>query len=98
MLDNAIAILPHDSTAFLWAEKADQAAARGDTQAAMAALDAHPFRNTGVVGVNWRIADIMVLERRYDEAVVLLSSLEEIGRAQHFTVKKHELQPRSVGT
>src|SRR4029077_3527709 len=37
VLDNAIAFLPHESTAFLWAEKADQAAARGDTQAAMAA-------------------------------------------------------------
>ena len=83
VLDNAIAILPHDSTAFLWAGKADQAAARGDTQAAMAALDAHPFRNTGVVGVNRRIADVMVLDRRYDEAAALVSSLEQIGRTHN---------------
>jgi TolB-like protein/Tfp pilus assembly protein PilF len=83
VLDNAIAFLPHESTAFLWAEKADQAAARGDTQAAMAALDAHPLRNAGVVGLNLLIANVMVLERRYDEAAALLSSLEEIGRTHN---------------
>jgi TolB-like protein/Tfp pilus assembly protein PilF len=83
VLDNAIAILPHDSTAFLWTEKGQQAVARGDTKAAMAALDAHPFRNTGVVGVNWRIAEVMVLDRRYDEAAALVSSLEQIGRTHN---------------
>jgi TolB-like protein/Flp pilus assembly protein TadD len=83
VLDNAIAFLPHESTAFLWSEKAEQAAARGDTKAAMAAFDAHPFRNAGVAGVNRRRANILVLERRYGEAAALLSSLEEIGRTHN---------------
>jgi TolB-like protein/class 3 adenylate cyclase/Tfp pilus assembly protein PilF len=89
VLDNAIAFLPHESTAFLWTEKGQQAAARGDTKAAMAAFDAHPFRNAGVAGVNFNIAKIMVLDRRYDEAVVLLSSLEEIGRAHNTLPSKN---------
>jgi TolB-like protein/Tfp pilus assembly protein PilF len=83
VLDNMIAILPHESTAFLWSAKGRQAAARGDIKAAMAAFDAHPFRNKGVAGVNFNVARIMVLERRYDEATALLSSLEETARTHN---------------
>src|SRR4030095_3612648 len=90
LLDNAIAFLPHEAAAWLWTKKAHQAAARGETKAAMAAFDAHPFRNAGVAGVNFDIAKIMVLQRRYDEAAPLLSSLEEIGRT-HNTLPSKDL-------
>jgi TolB-like protein/Tfp pilus assembly protein PilF len=93
LLDNAIAILPHESTAFLWTAKGQQAAARGDTKTAMAAFDAHPFRNKGVVGINFNVAKIMVLERRYDEAAALLSSLEAMGRTHNtFAGRDHSYQ------
>jgi TolB-like protein/Tfp pilus assembly protein PilF len=88
VLNNAIAFLPHESTALLWLEKGQQAAARGDTKAAMAAFDAHPFRNTGVAGLNFEIAQNMVLEHRYDEAARLLESLEEIGRIHNTLPQK----------
>jgi TolB-like protein len=89
VLNNAIAILPHESTSWLWREKGQQAAARGDTKAAMAAFDASPFRHTGSVGLNWQIANVMVLERRYDEASALFSSLEEIGRTHNSLPEKN---------
>jgi tetratricopeptide (TPR) repeat protein len=89
VLDNTIAILPHASTSWLWWEKGQQAAARGDTKAAMAAFDASPFRHTGSVGLNWQIANVMVLERRYDEAAALFSSLEEIGRTHNSLPEKN---------
>jgi TolB-like protein/thioredoxin-like negative regulator of GroEL len=83
VLDNAIAFLPHELAAWLWAEKITQAADRGDTKAAMAAFDAHPFRNAGAVGLNLRVAQVMVMERRYDKAAALLASLEEMGQTHN---------------
>jgi len=42
-----------------------------------------------VAGVNFDVAKIMVLERRYDEAAALLSSLEEIGRTHNSLPSKN---------
>ncbi len=41
------------------------------------------------IGMNWQIANVMLLERRYDEAVTLFSSLEEIGRTHNTLPSKN---------
>jgi tetratricopeptide (TPR) repeat protein len=86
-LDRMIAISPPAATAWLWVTKGELAEARGDTKAAMAAYDLNPKRNAGIVGANHRVAHVFLLERRYDEAVALLSSLEGIARS-HGTLDK----------
>jgi TolB-like protein/Tfp pilus assembly protein PilF len=80
-LDRMIPILPPASTSWLWTTKGELAEARGDTKAAMAAYDMNPLRNAGVVGANHRVAHVLLLERRYDEAAALLSSVEAVARA-----------------
>jgi serine/threonine protein kinase len=82
VIAHATAVMPQQSTDFLWRQKALIAVARGDAKAAMAALDANPLRNLGVYGVNHQIAHVFVLERDYAKAEEILQSVEETARAR----------------
>jgi eukaryotic-like serine/threonine-protein kinase len=88
LLDRAIAGLPPQSTGSLWRQKSRIALDRGDTTAAMNDLDASPNRNMGLAGLNHEVANVMLMQRRYDEAATLMDSLGEIARA-------HNALPRS---
>jgi predicted Zn-dependent protease len=88
LLDRAIAGLPPQSTSSLWRQKSRIALARGDTTAAMNDLNASPNRNMGQAGLNYEVANVMLMQRRYDEAATLMDSLGEIARA-------HDALPRS---
>jgi TolB-like protein len=82
LADHMIAITPQQSTEYFWREKSLIALARGDAKAAMAALDANPFRNLGVWGLNNLIARVFVLERNYAKAEEILQSVEETAEAR----------------
>jgi tetratricopeptide (TPR) repeat protein len=82
-LDRMIAIVPPASSAWLWWQKGACAVAHGDTKAAMAAYESDPLRNAGLVPLNQRIAHVLALERRWEEAAALLSSIEETARAHN---------------
>ena len=88
LLDRAIAGLPPQSTSSLWRQKSRIALDRGNTTAAMNDLDASPNRNIGLAGLNHEVANVMLMQRRYDEAATLMESLGEIARA-------HDALPRS---
>ena len=88
LLDRAIAGLPPQSTSSLWRQKSRIALDRGDTTAAMNDLDASPNRNMGLAGLNHEVANVMLMQRRYDEASTIMESLGEIARA-------HNALPRS---
>lgn len=88
LLDRAIAGLPPQSTSSLWRQKSRIALDRGNTTAAMNDLDASPNRNIGLAGLNHEVANVMLMQRRYDEAARLMESLGEIARA-------HDALPRS---
>jgi serine/threonine protein kinase/Tfp pilus assembly protein PilF len=81
VLDHAIAALPPESTASLWRRKIFVSLARGDTKAARAHLEADPFHNRGLAGLNFIAAKILMYERNYDEAAKLIESLGDIARA-----------------
>jgi len=77
-----IAITPQQSTDWFWRQKSWIALARGDTKAAMAALDANPLRNLGVWGLNHMIAKVLVMERNYAKAEEILQSADETAEAR----------------
>ena len=87
VIAHATAIMPQQSTDFLWRQRAMIAVARGDTKSAMAALDANPLRNLGVYGVNHQIAHVFVLERNYAKAEEILQSVVETARARNLLPK-----------
>jgi TolB-like protein/Tfp pilus assembly protein PilF len=82
LIAHATAIMPQQSTDFVWRQRAMIAVARGDTKSAMAALDANPLRNLGVYGVNHQVAHVFVLERNYAKAEEILQSVDETARAR----------------
>jgi len=81
VLDRMIPIVPFASSAWIWWHKGQIEVERGNTKAAMAAYDSSPLRRAGTTGLNRRIAHVLLLERRYDEAVALMSSIEKTARA-----------------
>src|SRR5215470_221878 len=87
VIAHATAVMPQQSTDFVWRQKAMIAVARGDAKSAMAALDANPLRNLGVLGVNHQIAHVFVLERNYAKAEEILQSVDEIARARNWLPK-----------
>jgi serine/threonine protein kinase len=91
LVDHSIAITPEQSADYdyFWREKSLIALAKGDTKVAMSALDANPFRNLGVWGLNHLIARVFVLERDYGKAEEILQSVDEIAHARN-------LLPRSA--
>ena len=91
LIDRTISMLPPEATGPLWRRKGIYARDRGNTKAAMAAFDAHPLRNSGLAGLNFEIAQVLVFEHRFDEAVNLIESLEQVARA-------HNALPRGDNT
>ena len=89
LIDHSIAITPQQATDYdeFWREKSLVALARGDTKAAMAALDSNPFRNRGVWGLNQMVANVFVMERDYPKAVEILKSVDDIAEARHLLGK-----------
>jgi serine/threonine protein kinase/Tfp pilus assembly protein PilF len=81
LLDRMMATTPQQSTGFFWKGKSWIALAKGDAKAAMAALDAHPLRNSGLWGLNHTIAYVFVMERDYAKAEGILQSVEETAKA-----------------
>jgi tetratricopeptide (TPR) repeat protein len=85
--DHMIAITPQQSTDWFWRQKSWIALARGDTKAAMAALDANPLRNLGVWGLSHMIAKVLVMERDYAKAEEILQSVEETAETRNLLPK-----------
>jgi TolB-like protein/Tfp pilus assembly protein PilF len=85
LVDHSIAITPEQSGDydFFWREKSLISLARGDTKAAMAALDANPLRNRGVRGLGYMLANIFIMERDYAKAEEILQSVEETAEARN---------------
>src|SRR5205823_14497399 len=67
--------------------KSSIALAKGDTKAAMAALDANPNRNAGLAGLNFLVAEVFVMERQYAKATEILLSVEEVARSHNVLPK-----------
>jgi serine/threonine protein kinase/Tfp pilus assembly protein PilF len=85
LVDHSIAITPEQlgDYDFFWREKSLISLARGDTKAAMAALDANPLRNRGVRGLGYMLANIFIMERDYAKAEEILQSVEETAEARN---------------
>jgi TolB-like protein/class 3 adenylate cyclase/Tfp pilus assembly protein PilF len=87
VLNRAIAGMPAESSGPLWRTKLFCARDRGDLKAAMAAWEGHPLRNAGLGGLNFEVAKVLILQRRYDEAVKLIRSLGDVARAHNVLPK-----------
>jgi TolB-like protein/Tfp pilus assembly protein PilF/class 3 adenylate cyclase len=83
IIEHLIATLPQHATAPFWRLKARIALAKGDTKGAMAAYDAHPNRNAGLVGLNSEIANVLYMQRQYEKAEQILRSAEDVARGQN---------------
>jgi TolB-like protein len=88
LLAECIATVPQQLTDALWRRKTALAVARGDTKAALDALEANPARNSGLQGYNIVLARVLMMERRFDEAIALIESIPEMAQ-------KHDVLPRS---
>lgn len=87
LADKMIASIPQQSTGSYWRGKSKIAVAKGDTKAAMAALDAHPMRNAGLTGLNAMVANVLIMQRQYAKATELLLSLGEQARSHNILPK-----------
>jgi TolB-like protein len=96
LIDHVIATIPQQSTGSFWRQKSKIELAKGDTKAAMAALDASPNRNIGLVGLNSEVANVFVMERQYAKAEEILRSVDEVARA-HNVMPKGGDNPASQG-
>jgi tetratricopeptide (TPR) repeat protein len=97
LVDHMIATTSHQSTGFFWRHKCGIALAKGDAQAAMAALDQSPSRNLGLWGLNQARAYVFVLERDYTNAEKILTSVDETAKPNNaITDDGNELHRRGV--
>jgi len=87
LLNQAFAIAPQQSTGGFWRMKSNIALARGDANAAMAALDASPIRNAGNLMWSEIIANAFIAQRNYAKAEEVLQSAEETARARNLLMK-----------
>ena len=76
LIDHMIAAAPEKATGFFWRWKCSIALAKGDTKAALAALESSPSRNAGLFGFNHARAYVLVLQRDYTRAEQLLQSID----------------------
>jgi tetratricopeptide (TPR) repeat protein len=86
-----IAITPKESSGAFWKKKSNVALARGDTKAAMAALDSYPLRNAGLFIVNDLVANLLVMQRNYPKAEEIFQSIVETAKARNAIPKAGEL-------
>jgi TolB-like protein/Tfp pilus assembly protein PilF len=87
LLNQALAVAPQQSTGGFWRMKSNIALARGDANAAMAALDASPIRNAGNYLWSEIIANAFIAQRNYTKAEEVLQSAEETARARNLLPK-----------
>jgi serine/threonine protein kinase/tetratricopeptide (TPR) repeat protein len=85
--DRMIGSLTWAATAPFWRAKSAIAIARGDTKAAMKALDSSPNRHRGNTGTITEVAKVFMLQREYAKAAEILQSLEEVARQQNMLPK-----------
>jgi TolB-like protein/Tfp pilus assembly protein PilF len=91
IIDHMIATLPQQSSAYFYRQKNWIELAKGDTKAAMAALDASPTRNLGLAGMNQLVAFILFVDRQYDKA-------EEIYRTADAVARAHNVMPKGASS
>ena len=87
LCDKMISSVSQQLTGPYWRSKSAIALARGDTKAAMAALDANPNRNAGLEGLNLLVANVLIMERQYDKAAEIVQSAEETARSRNVLPK-----------
>lgn len=87
IIDHMVGTLPQQSSVYFYRQKNWIALARGDTKAAMAALDASPTRNLGLAGMSGLVAFILFLERHYDKAEELYRTADDVARAHNVMPK-----------
>ena len=92
-LDQMIATTPQQSTHNFWWDKSIIALARGDTKAAMAALDADPHRNIGFFMTSHLVAHLFIMERNYPKAEEILQSAEGTANTHNVTPKVVQARP-----
>lgn len=85
--DRMIGSISGVATAQFWRAKSAIAVARGDTQAAMAALDSSPNRHRGNTATPMEVAKVFMLQREYKKAAEILQSIEEVARQQDMLPK-----------
>jgi tetratricopeptide (TPR) repeat protein len=93
IIDHMIATLPQQSSAYFYRQKNWIELAKGDTKAAMAALDASPTRNLGLVGMNELIAFILFIDRQYDKADEIYRTADAVARAHNVMPKGGSSRP-----
>jgi serine/threonine protein kinase len=76
LMDHMIAAAPEKATGPFWRFKCSIATAKGDTKAALAALESSPSRNAGFFGFGHARAYVLVLQRDYTRAEQLLQSTD----------------------
>ena len=87
LCDKMIGSVSQQLTGPYWRSKSAIALARGDTKAAMAALDANPNRNAGLEGLNLLVANVLIMERQYEKAAEIVQSAEEVALARNVLPK-----------
>ena len=87
LADHMIAITPQQATDSFWRQKSFIALARGDTKAAMAAVDANPLRDLGAIGLSHLLTKVLVVQREYAKAEEILQSANEVAEKRKLLVK-----------
>lgn len=82
LCDRMIGSISGVATSQFWRANSAIAIARGDTQAAMAALDSSPNRHRGNTAIPTEVAKVFMLQREYAKAAEILQSVEEVARQQ----------------
>ena len=83
LLNRMMPTLPTQATGPFWRLKSRIALCKGDTRTAMAILDANPNRNLGLSGLNTEVANVLLWQRKYDEAAKVLESAWDVARAHN---------------
>jgi TolB-like protein/Tfp pilus assembly protein PilF len=99
LLDRTLATAPEQSTSLFWRCKSYIALARGDTKAAMAALDSSPMRKAGLYNLNHLVAHVFTMERNYPKAEEIIQSVEGMAKTHNTLPKaytRHEIFNRGV--
>jgi TolB-like protein/Tfp pilus assembly protein PilF len=90
LVDRTLATAPQQSTSLFWRCKSHIALARGDTKAAMTALDSSPMRQAGLYNFNHLVAHVFTLERNYAKAEEILQSAEEMAKTHKMLARTQE--------
>jgi serine/threonine protein kinase/thioredoxin-like negative regulator of GroEL len=85
--DRMIGSITAVATGPFWRAKSAIAIARGNTEAAMTALDSSPNRHRGNTAIPTEVAKVFMLRREYAKAAEILQSLEQVARQQDMLPK-----------